>query len=227
MLVEEQPVQVVISDYRMPVMNGVDFLKEVYLRWPETIRIVLSGYADAGVIVAAINEGHIYKFIPKPWNEDELRFTVSNSLERYHLQRHNRELVAALAHYNEMLEKMVQERTADLELRNGALAIAQSMLHSLPFPVIGIDTAGMMVQGNQKAVELFREVESALLGTDCRDVLPQDVCRLLPDLAGDDVACLSWIRHGTHYDVHITPFGRYGQRGTVIMLIEKDRHTVE
>jgi two-component system NtrC family sensor kinase len=47
----------------MPVMNGVEFLKAVYERWPDTVRIVLSGYADAGAIVAAINEGHIYKFI--------------------------------------------------------------------------------------------------------------------------------------------------------------------
>ena len=70
--------QVVISDYRMPVMNGVEFLKAVYERWPDSVRIVLSGYADAGAIVAAINEGHIYKFIPKPWNDEELRETIQN-----------------------------------------------------------------------------------------------------------------------------------------------------
>jgi two-component system NtrC family sensor kinase len=76
------PVQVVISDYRMPGMNGVDFLKEVRKLWPDTVRIVLSGYADAASIVAAINEGQIYKFIPKPWNDDELKVTVVNALER-------------------------------------------------------------------------------------------------------------------------------------------------
>ena len=82
---ESGPFQVVISDYRMPVMNGVEFLKGVYDRWPETVRIVLSGYADASAIVDAINEGHIYRFIPKPWNDDELRVTIQNSLERYFL----------------------------------------------------------------------------------------------------------------------------------------------
>src|SRR6185369_152755 len=82
---ESGPFQVVISDYRMPAMNGVEFLRVVYERCPETVRIVLSGYADTGAIVAAINDGHIYKFIPKPWNDDELRVTIQNCLERYFL----------------------------------------------------------------------------------------------------------------------------------------------
>ena len=68
-------VPVVISDYRMPGMNGVEFLSEVRKWWPETVRIVLSGYADTGAIVSAINEGQIYRFVAKPWNEDELQVT--------------------------------------------------------------------------------------------------------------------------------------------------------
>src|SRR6266536_904479 len=66
-LQNNSPVQVVISDYRMPEMNGVDFLRKVCNQWPETVRIVPSGYADTASIVSAINEGQIYKFIPKPW----------------------------------------------------------------------------------------------------------------------------------------------------------------
>ena len=54
----------------MPSMNGIEFLREVRAYWPDTIRIVLSGYADTTAIVQAINEGQIYKFIPKPWNDD-------------------------------------------------------------------------------------------------------------------------------------------------------------
>src|SRR5664279_3494055 len=78
------PVQVVISDYRMPEMNGVDFLREVCKKWPDTVRIVLSGYADTASIVSAINEGEIYKFISKPWNDDELKVAIANALERYY-----------------------------------------------------------------------------------------------------------------------------------------------
>ena len=158
--------QVVISDYRMPVMNGVEFLKAVYERWPETVRIVLSGYADAGAIVAAINEGHIYKFIPKPWNDDELRVTIQNCLERYFLQKKNRELLEQLAAINQALEEKVQQRTEQLELRNRALEFSQSLLGSLPVGVVGIDINGMIAYCNDIAATLLKNVCSDILGAD-------------------------------------------------------------
>ena len=165
-LAEQGPFQIVISDYRMPVMNGVEFLKEVYSRWPETIRIVLSGYADAGAIVAAINEGHIYKFVPKPWNEEELRLTIEISLERYQMLKRNRELLVALSHANEELEQKVRERTADLELRNTALTFSQLLLNALPVGVIGIDSNGMIAQCNQAAFDIMRRTGSDFIGND-------------------------------------------------------------
>ena len=127
-LEETDSFQVIISDYRMPVMTGVEFLKAVYDRWPETVRIVLSGYADAGAIVAAINEGHIYKFIPKPWNDEELRVTIQNCLERYFLLKKNRELLTELADANHALEEKVLQRTEQLELRNRVLEFSQGIL---------------------------------------------------------------------------------------------------
>lgn len=153
---ESGPFQVVISDYRMPVMNGVEFLKEVYSRWPDSVRIVLSGYADAGSIVAAINEGHIYKFIPKPWNDDELRVTIQNCLERFFLQKRNRELLEELAKTNQKLEEKVQRRTEQLEMRNRALEFSQSLLGNLPVGVAGIDVNGMIVYCNDVAIKLLK-----------------------------------------------------------------------
>ena len=158
--------QVVMSDYRMPVMNGVEFLKAVYERWPETVRIVLSGYADAGAIVAAINEGHIYRFIPKPWNDDELRVTIQNCLERYFLQKKNQELLEQLAAINQVLEEKVQRRTEQLELRNRALEFSQSLLGSLPVGVVGIDINGMIAYCNDMAAKLLKNVCSEILGAD-------------------------------------------------------------
>jgi two-component system NtrC family sensor kinase len=86
-LENEYPVQLVISDYKMPGMNGVDFLRQVCQRWPDTIRIVFSGHADTTAVIEAINEGQIYKFIQKPWNDDGLKITISNSLEFYFLNK--------------------------------------------------------------------------------------------------------------------------------------------
>ena len=166
-MAETGPFQVVISDYRMPVMNGVEFLKEVYARWPDTVRIVLSGYADASAVVAAINVGHIYKFIPKPWNDDELRVTIQNCLERYFLQRKNRELLQELVTVNQALEEKVLQRTEQLELRNRALEFSQSLLGDLPVGVAGIDANGMIAYCNDSAAKLLKNV--------CSDIFAADV----------------------------------------------------
>lgn len=163
---ESGPFQVVISDYRMPVMNGVEFLKAVYEKWPHTVRIVLSGYADAGAIVAAINEGKIYKFVPKPWNDVELRVTIQNCLDRYFLQEKNRELLQELVVVNQALEKKVLLRTEQLELRNRALEFSQSMLGNLPVGVAGIDVNGMIAYCNDSAAKLLKKVCSDVLGAD-------------------------------------------------------------
>ena len=109
-------------------MNGVEFLKEVFKQHPESIRIVLSGYADTAAVVAAINEGKIYKFIPKPWNDDELRVTVAKALETFAIHRRNLQLAeelrlknAELIELNANLEQLVGERTAELRQQNLAL----------------------------------------------------------------------------------------------------------
>jgi len=158
----QDSIQLIISDYRMPGMNGVDFLKEAYRICPDTIRIVLSGYADIASMVEAINEGHIYKFIPKPWNDEELKVTISTALDHYFAQMKNKQLTKELEeknrqlqHINEHLEHLIEERTADLRMRNRILMAAQNILDSLPVGVIGIDPDGLIVQCNSKAVEIL------------------------------------------------------------------------
>lgn len=213
--------QIVISDYRMPVMDGVEFLRAVYQRWPETVRIVLSGYADAGAIVAAINDGHIYKFIPKPWNDDELRVTINNSLERYTLQKRNRELMIELARANEELERKVQLRTAELELRNQALTFSQCMLDALPVAVVGIDTKGMIVQGSRRTTQIFNKIEGGLFGSDRREALPEEFNQTIEALREGQVSRLVWSHEGEQYDVLISTMRSFDQTGVVIVMIRE------
>lgn len=173
------PIQIIISDYRMPGMNGVDFLKEVNRNWPETVRIVLSGYADTTSVVSAINEGQIYKFIPKPWNDDELKVTIANAIERYELYKQNIYYAEELKRYNEELqnlnnnfEKLIEERVSELVVQNNMLTCAQNILDSLPVAVIGIDSDGLIVLCNRKGNELFLGDKGIILGMDRRDALP-------------------------------------------------------
>ncbi|HJV27183.1 MAG TPA: ATPase, T2SS/T4P/T4SS family [Aromatoleum sp.] len=88
----EASAHVIISDYMMPGMSGAELLKQVKALYPDTIRIMLTGHADTGAVMGAINEGAVYKFILKPWNDDDLRVTVSLALEQFDLVQKNRAL---------------------------------------------------------------------------------------------------------------------------------------
>nr|WP_305906831.1 response regulator [Methylomarinum sp. Ch1-1]MDP4519538.1 response regulator [Methylomarinum sp. Ch1-1] len=84
-LLAESDYQVIISDFKMPKMNGAELLRQVKEHYPPIIRIMLTGHADTDAVMGAINEGAVYKFIIKPWNDDDLRVTVGLALEQYDL----------------------------------------------------------------------------------------------------------------------------------------------
>jgi type II secretory ATPase GspE/PulE/Tfp pilus assembly ATPase PilB-like protein/FixJ family two-component response regulator len=87
-----EKIHLVISDHRMPGVTGAELLKEIKQRWPETIRIMLTGYADVQSIMGAVKDGAVYKFITKPWNDEDLRLTVSLALQQYVIMQENRHL---------------------------------------------------------------------------------------------------------------------------------------
>ncbi len=91
-ILESRPVHLMITDHRMPGMTGAELLKQARERWPETIRIMLTGYADVSSIMGAVKDGAVYKFVTKPWNDDDLRLTVSLALQQYLLMQENRRL---------------------------------------------------------------------------------------------------------------------------------------
>jgi putative nucleotidyltransferase with HDIG domain len=129
-LIEQEAGQVdlVISDMRMPEMDGAAFLSQVRSRWPQIPRILLTGYADMDSTVAAINEGQIYRYISKPWNDGEVTLIVRDALERTALQREKERLEALTQQQNEELkalnaglEDTVAKRTAELRVANDKL----------------------------------------------------------------------------------------------------------
>ncbi|MFH1147063.1 MAG: ATPase, T2SS/T4P/T4SS family [Pseudomonadota bacterium] len=86
------PVQVIVSDFKMPQMDGIALLRVVRDKYPQTIRIMLTGYTDVPMIMAAINEGAVYKFITKPWNDHDLRLNIGLAFEQYELLKENKSL---------------------------------------------------------------------------------------------------------------------------------------
>jgi DNA-binding NtrC family response regulator len=95
-LLRQNAVDVVISDHLMPGMTGIEFLKLVRDRYPDTVRIMLTGHADTETAVKAINQGEIYRFLSKPCPAVELQVTVHLALEQLALSRENRRLLAII-----------------------------------------------------------------------------------------------------------------------------------
>lgn len=95
-ILDTNEIGVIITDHRMPVMTGIEFLESIINIYPDTIRILLTGFADINAVMDAINRGQVYKYIVKPWQNDELKMYISNAMEIYKLRRENKELAAKL-----------------------------------------------------------------------------------------------------------------------------------
>src|SRR5436190_14746971 len=108
-VLRETPVQLVISDHNMPGMSGVDFLKLVREWHPHVTRIMLTGDPDPQTIIRSINEGEVYRFIKKPWDNTMLRVTVYFAFETIQLEEENRRLIAALRRQMNFLRDMERD----------------------------------------------------------------------------------------------------------------------
>lgn len=145
-IMTQVPIQVIISDQRMPGMSGVEFFDQVKSEFPDAIRLLLTGYADIHSVIAAINDGHVFRYIAKPWNPEELDTIVGEAFVKHDLIVENRRLVSQLTTANEMLEQRVRERTAELHEANATLtrinmekdAVMGMVAHDLRGPVASI-----------------------------------------------------------------------------------------
>ncbi len=116
-MADNEPVAAIITDQRMPHVTGVELLKQVYEKFPETVRIILTGFADSNATIEAINDGHIYAYVNKPWEPDELKQLVKRAVDHHQLSTENRRLLENLSHANFFLEAVMDR------LDTGAIAV--------------------------------------------------------------------------------------------------------
>lgn len=96
LLMKEEPFKVVISDERMPGIQGSDFLSQIRDLYPSTIRMMLTGHATLEAAMRAVNDGEIYRFFSKPWNDQDLVFAIRSAIEKFDLEAENRRLLAVV-----------------------------------------------------------------------------------------------------------------------------------
>jgi DNA-binding NtrC family response regulator len=105
-MLNEAPADMVLSDHMMPVMTGLELMREVRKEFPDTLRIILTGYADLEMAISAINEGEIYRFLTKPWDQVELQVTVRLGFDRLLLERENRRLLATVKRQSDFIRAL-------------------------------------------------------------------------------------------------------------------------
>jgi DNA-binding NtrC family response regulator len=103
-------IKVIVSDQRMPVMTGVEFFESIIKEFPDTIRILLTGYSDMDTVVDAINKGQVYKYFMKPFDSYAMKVTIDKAIEVYNLREENKELMRRLIVANEQLDFMLRQK---------------------------------------------------------------------------------------------------------------------
>ncbi len=151
-LLAENEVGVIISDQRLPGMSGIQLLSKARETWPDTVRIMLSGFTELSSVTDSVNKVAIYKFLTKPWDDDALREAVRKAFHLNQVTRENTHLNNALKtanetliQWNQELEQRVVTKTREILRNQNMLRASQEILAHLPLPVLGIDPDGYLV----------------------------------------------------------------------------------
>jgi putative nucleotidyltransferase with HDIG domain len=173
-LLANDAAQVVVSDQRMPEMNGVELLSVIRERHPDAVRMMLTGYTEMNVAVEAINQGEIYRLITKPWNDEELKATLRQAFDHYDLKSEirrlnqvTREQNLKLQDMNRTLEAKVRDRTKQLADKNQELRIAY--VQTIRALAEAVDAKDAYTRGHSERVGVYASKLGRELG------LPREV----------------------------------------------------
>ena len=213
-LLGEQPVHVVLTDQRMPEMTGVEFLRRLREDHPDTVRLLITGYADIRAVIDAINEGNVYRYLTKPWEPEELQAVVREAVERFDLIAERKRLMEELKDKNEELVRTNAELSRANELKAAFIQVASHELRTPLTILMGLTRLATASAGSQQPLGSFldRIEQAARRLQHLVDQLvtmlqagkfdrplerrPTDLARLL-NQAADDVRPFVELRHQT------------------------------
>jgi len=227
-VLEENDIHLVISDQRMPQMSGTEFFAIVKERYPDAIRIILTGYTEVDSVTESINKGHIYKFFLKPWNDQSLKLEINQALDQYDLIQSNKRLHEKVLEQNEELKKinenlemLVKERTLELEIQNQALELSRTMLEDLALPIIGVSAEGLIAVINREAKSLSINGKNIEIGKEINDYFSPIVKEKITSTLETDTTQMikDYQVSGITYDIDVTPLsGKFCDKGVILCL---------
>ncbi|MBI1773269.1 MAG: response regulator, partial [Burkholderiales bacterium] len=228
-ILEKNRVDVIISDQRMPIMTGVDFLRNAKKKYPDTVRIILSGYTELQYITDAINEGAIYKFLTKPWDDEQIRANIREAFHYKEMEDENRRLTLQvqttnqeLISANKLLAEMLEQKQKQISRDELSLSIIREVLQYVPLPIIAVDDEDMVVFINNSAEKI---IPPSRLELGCQ------IEYMIPD-AGPGIREFSeglWFPvqiHGQLYNAQWKNLGaKHKSTGKIVMLMDdRNRH---
>ena len=161
-ILHERTVDVILSEQRMSGMSGDEFLHQAKILQPDSVRMLLTGDLEIQSVARTVNKGAVYKFLTKPWDDDQLRATVAEAFVYKGLCDHNRHLAQTLAEANQNLfasnqhlQQLLEEKQYRIQLGEKVLKVLHEVTQLVPLPLLGVDDNGMIASANEAAQKLF------------------------------------------------------------------------
>jgi len=223
-VLQKEAIQLILSDQRMPQMTGTELLQKAREISPNTIRVMLSGYAEPEAILGSINEGGVFRFIAKPWNDDELKTTIRQCLEHYAVVQENKRLSRESEKHVAQLEALNRLLQSSVEIGTRSLQFSQEVLENLPVSVLGVSQDEEIMLTNETARTRFSGLQCLVPGADMTDVLPEEaVVAIRNCIQSSECEVFDFVWEDHSYQARPRKLGNDTEpRGLVLLIEEKD-----
>lgn len=179
-LLRHEDVSVILSDQRMPGMTGSELLSQVKNTHPHTIRLIMSGYTELESVTSAINDGAVFKFLVKPWDDDKLLDHIREAFGIHEYMIHKERQRLVLKAQNRTLDFDLRHQRQEASLYQQGMKLAQSILEHVPVMILGLDDTGTLVSANEAARQQLPH--EAVIGLPMEMALPSELVEQLTPL---------------------------------------------
>lgn len=216
-ILKEHKICVILSDMRMPEMSGAEFLAKVKEQYPKVVRLMLSGYTDINSVTDAVNQGAIFKFLTKPWEDDEIKLCINEAFSQYQKNYGDTDF-----------EPRSEKDSSDLISKPNKInqinerVNCESVLEQLPVAVIVIDNTGNIQFINDCAQRLLSIESTVLNSAPASAVIPQEILDLYRNSIENSQSIALVLENGISVDIRRSRKQTFqGEEASIITLYKR------